>query len=155
MNIITQLFNKGQIECPRCLGKGEVDWDDIRRLKNELKWAPGKCAYCNGTGSVSPGMPSKVSVDNTYLTIDISQEERQRLINNDEEAIQRAHQYEAQMNTFILQIEYLHFMGNLEPLQIAEFYLIPKNESEVVAAQKDELIDYIERVIENKKKQTN
>lgn len=152
MNFISKLFKKQKIDCPRCLGKGEVDWDDIKRLEKELKWIPGKCAYCNGLGKVSTEMASRVSVDNTYLTTNISQEERKRLINRDDQATQRANLFETQVNDFILQIEYLHFIGNLEPPKIADFYLIPKTESEVSFTERKELLEYVERVIENKKR---
>lgn len=152
MNLISQLFKKPKIDCPRCLGKGEVDWDDIKRLKNELKWIPGKCAYCNGLGKVSPEIASRVSADNTYLTTNISQKERKRLFDRDEETTQRANQFEIQINDFLLQIEYLHFTGNLDPNKIADFFLIPKTESEASFTEREELIEYVERVIENKKK---
>ena len=37
------------IDCPRCLGKGHVDLQDIKRLRRELFWEPGPhCAYCDG-----------------------------------------------------------------------------------------------------------
>ncbi len=32
MNLINKLFNKPKVDCPRCLGKGNVDWDDIKDL---------------------------------------------------------------------------------------------------------------------------
>ncbi len=50
---------ENKIHCPRCLGKGHVDNvdnvdnEDIKRLKKELYWAPGPCAYCVGIGSCS------------------------------------------------------------------------------------------------------
>jgi len=52
MSFFGKLFNKDRIQCPRCLGKGHVDWDDIKRLDKELKWIPGSCAYCNGKGTI-------------------------------------------------------------------------------------------------------
>ena len=74
------------------------------------------------------------------------------LIKKDEGATQRANLFETQINDFILQIEYLHFSGNLESHKIADFYLIPKSESEASFTEREELIEYIERVIENKKR---
>jgi len=88
MSLINRLFYKEKIECPRCLGNGDVDWDDIKRLKKELKWVPGPCAYCSGKGKVNSDLQSKIDVDTTYLTIDLSPEERKRLMTNDEEARQ-------------------------------------------------------------------
>jgi hypothetical protein len=41
-----------EIKCPRCLGKGEVDWEDIKRLNRLNDWDPGPCAYCDQEGKV-------------------------------------------------------------------------------------------------------
>ena len=155
MNFITRLFYGPKVDCPRCLGKGQVDWDDIKRLKKELRWIPGKCAYCNGTGNVSKKMLSKVSVDNAYLTNNLTEQERKNVINNDWNALQRAKLLEEQVNDFIMQVEYLHFNANLEAKTIAELYLIPKTKSEVSSTEKAELIDYIEEIIENSKGKNN
>lgn len=40
------------MKCPRCLGKGYVDRDDIRRLGMSGKWGPGPCRVCGATGDV-------------------------------------------------------------------------------------------------------
>ena len=45
--------NVGLLTCPRCLGKGIVDTDDIKRLECEDIWLPGTCLYCDGTGKVN------------------------------------------------------------------------------------------------------
>jgi hypothetical protein len=68
--------------CPRCLGKGHVDKDDIIRLNKVGKWGTGTCAYCNGTGSVDKKILSKVPVDARYLTSNLSESERNAVINN-------------------------------------------------------------------------
>lgn len=44
---------KGIITCPRCMGKGNVDNDDINRLTMEHYWMPGECLYCDGVGLVN------------------------------------------------------------------------------------------------------
>jgi len=82
MSFFSRLFGqrKPTIQCPRCLGKGHVDWNDIKRLNQELRWGPGTCAYCNGKGKVAPDMVDKVAVDASYLTIDLSKAERQRVM---------------------------------------------------------------------------
>jgi len=151
MNLIDKIFNNPKVECPRCLGKGNVDWEDIKRLEKELKWLPGKCAYCNGSGKVRSEMLSKLSADTTYLTTDISEEERKNLTNNDFHALNRATHYDQEVNGFIKQIEYLYFIGNLDINKIVEFYLISRPEHEITAQEKQELKDYIEKVIEHKK----
>jgi serine/threonine protein kinase len=55
-------------ECPRCLGKGHVDKKDIKRLKRELDWMPGPCAYCDGTGKVDDEMLQSTNADDANLT---------------------------------------------------------------------------------------
>jgi len=51
-------FDDGMMTCPRCLGKGYVDLDDIRRLSMEHQWSPGSCLYCNAQGRVERGKPN-------------------------------------------------------------------------------------------------
>jgi excinuclease UvrABC ATPase subunit len=152
MDLLNKLFNRKNIECPRCLGKGEVDWTDIKRLNKELQWLPGKCAYCNGLGKVTEKMVSKIAADNTYLSTSISQDERKRLFNSNQGALQRANDFDYQINTFIQQIEYLHFIGNLDSKTIFHFYCIPRLESEMSIEEKQELLEYIETVINTRKK---
>ncbi|MDP2161858.1 MAG: hypothetical protein Q8K02_15355 [Flavobacterium sp.] len=151
MNLLNKLFTKSKIDCPRCLGKGKVDLEDIKRLKKELIWLPGKCAYCNGLGKVSSDMPTKVSVDNSYLTIDITQEERNKLINNDPDAIERANHFDAEIDDYIKQVKYLHFVAKLEANMIADFYLIPKANHEILPNEKEDLLNYIEKIINSEK----
>lgn len=151
MNFINRLFNNNKIDCPRCLGKGEVNSDDIKRLKKELKWLPGPCAYCSGKGKVSSDLQSKVAVDTTYLTSDLSHEERKQLLANDEDAWERANIHDIEADNFIAEVEYLHFTGNMDSNKIAEFYLLHQAESEIDLDHKNELIDYIDRIIERKK----
>lgn len=85
MGFFSKLFKKEEstplIDCPRCLGKGQVDVADIVRLKQVGKWTTGTCAYCTGTGSVDNAMLAKVPVDALYLTNDLSESEREAVIN--------------------------------------------------------------------------
>ncbi len=46
---------KHQMICPRCLGKGFVDLNDIKRLGMEKEWEQGYCHYCSGQGDVEKG----------------------------------------------------------------------------------------------------
>jgi len=149
MNLFSRIFNNRQSlkECPRCLGKGDVDWDDIKRLDKELKWLPGSCAYCDGAGKVDSTIENKVAVDTTYLANNLSKKERKRIINQHPEAVERASQFETQIDEFIDQVYYLHLEANLNPGQIAHFFLISKERSESYEGEKQELIEYIERVI--------
>lgn len=44
-----------KMTCPRCYGKGFVDFYDIERLGMEEKWGQGYCRYCDGEGKVKMG----------------------------------------------------------------------------------------------------
>ena len=48
---------KKEMICPRCMGKGFVDLDDIRRLGKKLEWGQGYCRYCDAQGFVERGKP--------------------------------------------------------------------------------------------------
>lgn len=145
MNVYNWLFGKNTNlkSCPRCLGKGQVDWDDIKRLRQELKWIPGKCAYCNGSGKVDQGIESNVPVDAGYLVTNLQEEERQLIVKGNPDAIERGKLSEDNLNRFIDQIAYLHFEAGLTPDQITKFFLIGNPEND-----EQELSDYVERVIE-------
>lgn len=69
------------VSCPRCLGKGHVDEDDIVRLNQQGKWRPGACAYCKGTGIVEETMLSKITPNASQLTTGVSDAERELIIN--------------------------------------------------------------------------
>ena len=45
--------SNGVILCPRCLGKGNVDEEDIYRLEQKDFWLPGECKYCEGVGKIN------------------------------------------------------------------------------------------------------
>ena len=136
---------------PALLGKGHVDWDDIKRFNKELKWIPGSCAYCNGVGEVDSKMEEDVPVDTTYLVTELPEEERQRVISGHPEALERAHQYDDELDDFINGISYLYFETNLQPVQIARFYLLPAQDSESYEKQFQEMIEYVEKVIQVKR----
>ena len=146
MNFITNIFNKNKIDCPRCLGKGHVDWEDIKRLNKELKWGPGKCAFCNGKGRIRQNFEQKVSVDTTYLTSDLSEIERKKIINGEKQATLNGLVREERADHFITQVLFLKVKGNLTFEEITEFYLIPKNLMSI--EEKNEFKDYIKRIVE-------
>lgn len=144
-NFINSFFAKEKTQCPRCLGKGFVDANDIKRLQQELHWLPGKCAYCNGKGKVNTQQIDTIKVDQTYLTSDLPQEEIKKLLKNDAEANARGKQLEQNRTHFIQQIEFLHFKSKMNATMITEFYLISQNLTEV---EKQQLLDYVTKVIE-------
>jgi hypothetical protein len=85
MSFFSRLFKKAPapdlLTCPRCLGKGHVDTNDIIRLNQQGKWGCGTCAYCKGTGVVDKEMVAKIPADATYLTTNLSEFERDAVIN--------------------------------------------------------------------------
>lgn len=89
MTIFKKLFRKSDLECPRCLGKTFVDWDDIKRLNRQLKWVPAPCAYCLGTGKVTKEMITNVPVDYTYLTIDLPESEMDKIKEGNAETLEK------------------------------------------------------------------
>lgn len=151
MNFISRIFRRNMVDCPRCLGKGHVDEEDIKRLKKELFWAPGKCAYCNGIGKVPPDRIEKISADFSYLTTDLSSTERHKVINGDAEALQRAEQHKNEVEKFIEEIVHLYYIENKEPLQIADHFLAIQGVYVIPESEKQEIIAYIEKVIRKRK----
>ena len=79
--LLKKIVTPVQLTCPRCLGKGHVDRDDIIRLKQEGKWSAGACAYCNGTGDIDQDM-LLIPADATHLTTNLSESERINFIKN-------------------------------------------------------------------------
>jgi len=154
MNFFRRLFKrKPTVQCPRCLGKGRVDWDDIKRLGKELKWGPGRCAYCNGIGKVDPALTSKVAVDETYLTTNLPYAERKGVIDGNPQVLERMLAYNKNLDLVIQQIRELYYIKNLEAGEIADL-LLESFPTDRIAAYKDEkreLLGYIERVIAHKK----
>ena len=150
MNLINRIFRRNMVDCPRCLGKGQVDLEDIKRLKKELFWAPGKCAYCNGIGKVPPDRPEKVSTDFEYLTTDLPARERHRVINGDTDALKRANEFKELIQNIIEEIIHLYYIENNEPSEIAEHIFQKQGRHVFSQTEKQELIDYIEKVIKSK-----
>jgi hypothetical protein len=133
------------------LGKGEVDLNDIERLDMDLRWIPGRCALCNGLGRISPKLLIAVKVDSAYLTTDLSAGERRRFLKGDSGAVFRSRLFDSEFENSVKQIEYLHFVADLDPEKIADFYLISEPKPEENLASRDELIEFINKVINKKK----
>ena len=157
MNFLNRFFKRSndQVTCPRCLGKGHVDENDIKRLKKEMQWRPGNCAYCNGLKTANAEMVNTVPVDLTYLTIELSAMERRKLKSNDSDAMKRASDFDDYINEFVDQVVQLYFVENLEVEEIAEQLLQPKpvsaSEKEQYEQAKTDLMDYIAKIIALKK----
>ena len=122
MNFIKRIFRSNMVDCPRCLGKGKVEAEDIIRLKKELFWAPGKCAYCNGIGKVPPERIEKLSADFAYLTTDLPSWERHKVINGNPDALKRADEFQQLIDCMVGEIEQLYYIDNKEPGEIADYF---------------------------------
>lgn len=144
---IFNFFKKSTIECPRCLGKGLVEWEDIRRLNKQLKWVPAPCAYCNGVGKVNKEQLSKVAVDCTYLTIDLLESEIEKIKEGDQETIERGRQRELFVDNLIKYVEHQHLSHDMDPEDIANLYLSTEDEKADFSVDKKSLILYIQKII--------
>ncbi|CAI2766811.1 hypothetical protein [Flavobacterium collinsii] len=151
MTLFNFLFKKSNSRCPRCLGKGFVDWEDIKRLNNQLKWAPGPCAYCNASGKATEEMLSNVAVNTTYLTIDLPESEIEKIKNGDEETIEKGKLQELFVESIIKYTEYHYLNKNMDAQSIADLYLSTENEKAPFSVEKENLIQYISKIIELKK----
>lgn len=157
MSFFGKFFKRSndQITCPRCLGKGYVDENDIKRLKKEMQWLPGNCAYCNGLKTVDADLVNKVPVDLSYLTTELSATERRKLKSNDKDAMERASNHDATINEFVDHVVQLYFVENMEVEEIVEHFLQPKpisdSENKQYQQVKIELMDYIAKIIALKK----
>ncbi|MBL0358324.1 MAG: hypothetical protein IPP72_16290 [Chitinophagaceae bacterium] len=150
MSFFNNLFKKTEkVECPRCLGKGFVDWADIKRLKRYLKWNPGSCAFCSGTGKVPKDRIKKVPVDTSYLSIELTARELRKLFRGDTEALNRAKQHDDQMDEIIVEIQNFHSKNNWNLDQICTHYFLKHSESFSSDFHKNEFSDFVRRVIES------
>ncbi|MCP2028731.1 hypothetical protein L1276_003902 [Flavobacterium sp. HSC-32F16] len=149
------VFKKSDLECPRCLGKGFVDWEDIRRLNKQLKWVPAPCAYCNASGKTTPEMLLKVPVDTTYLTIDLPESEIEKIKNADAETLEKGRIKELFFDNLIKYAEHHYLTQNMNAENIADLYLKTEDETALFSLERENLIQYIEKVIELKKSEFN
>lgn len=152
---IFNFFKRSNIKCPRCLGKGFVDWEDIIRLNRQLKWVPAPCAYCNAEGRVEKELLSKVAVDCMYLTIDLPESVIEKIKAGDEETIERGKQRELFVNHLIQYAEHHYLTQNMDAESIANLYLSTEAANASFAVTRGELIKYVQGVIELKRSERN
>lgn len=146
--MLINLLQKPIEKCPRCLGKGFVDNNDIERLNKKLEWLPGKCAYCLGKGKVNKQIISNIPSDLSYLTIERSKIERWKLIIGNKNAKKRAELYQESLNNLINHITKQYFVGKLDIETIADLHFARFEIQNVSTEAKKEFIKYIENVIE-------
>jgi len=150
MTIFKKLFRKSDLECPRCLGKTFVDWDDIKRLNRQLKWVPAPCAYCLGTGKVTKEMITNVPVDYTYLTIDLPESEMDKIKEGNAETLEKGRLRDLFLDNLIKYAEHHYSNNNMDAISIADLYLNTEDETALFSLERKNLIQFIEKVIELK-----
>ncbi|WP_165760451.1 hypothetical protein [Niastella populi] len=129
-----------------------MDIDDIKRLKKELFWAPGKCAYCNGLGKVPPDRIEKLDPDVEYLTTDLPSWERHKVITGDDDAMKRAREFKETVLAVVEEIEQMYYIENKEPCEIAGHLFHKQGRFVYSASEKQEMVEYVEKVINSKLK---
>lgn len=147
MSIFKLLFKKSDLECPRCLGKGFVDWEDIQRLKKELKWVPAPCAYCNASGKTTKEMLSKVPVDTAFLTIDLPESEIEKIKNGDTKTLKKGRLKELFFDDLIKYTLHHHLNKNMDAQSITDLYLKNEDSNASFSLERENLLQYIEKVI--------
>ena len=150
LKFLKRFFARGKVSCPRCLGKGNVDFADIKRLKMELYWGEGKCAYCGGSGKVLPSTVETIRPDMAYLTTNTPSSEKIRLLNRDENSLKRARDFETETERIIKEIEDLYFIDNLEPESIADSFEGKYQITNYGGDQRKAMIEYINKVIQRR-----
>lgn len=151
MNFFNRIFRSNMVECPRCLGKGKVDMDDIKRLKKEIFWLPGKCAYCNGIGKVPPNRIENVRVDLEYLTTGLPSWERHRVLTKDSYALQRADEHKKFYEKIAADIVHMYFVENKETDQIVDYVIKVVEGMFNSKVEKKEIAHYVQEIIRLKR----
>ncbi|MFC4818596.1 hypothetical protein [Flavobacterium sp. GCM10023249] len=147
MNLFQRIFKKPTVVCPRCLGKGHVDLNDIQRLNKELYWLPGKCAYCSGNGKVHEDTVTTLPVDSSYLTISLSKMEQWKLIGGNQQAKKRGEIYQETLSEIIEDIVRQHYIEGLTLDAIADLHFSRFKLSRVTDQMKKDFLEYAEKVI--------
>jgi len=130
------------IDCPRCLGKGNVDLQDIKRLRRELFWEPGPhCAYCDGKKVVKLEFATNINADDWFITSDVDQELLQRYLEKDPQVIKEARELEENMRIVV------HFIANLYMNEDKEREEIVDLLTQHLKVTKKDAADYVDKVI--------
>ena len=134
--------NKDFIDCPRCLGKGYVDLNDIKRLRRELYWEPGPhCAYCDGKKIVAFDFASKINPDDWFITSDVDKLLLKRYLKREPKAIREVKKMEDFMVGLVNCIYHLYVNEDKNRSEIVDLLIkdsgVPKKEAE----------EYVDKVI--------
>jgi hypothetical protein len=142
------LFKKPKEQCPRCLGKGTVDWNDIERLHKKLVWLPGKCAYCNGNGKVHEETLSIVPADISYLSANLSKIERWKILSGDKNARKRVKAYEEALAKMIDKIARQYYVDGLDLETIVDIHFASLKNDKVSPKERQDFLEYTKKVVE-------
>jgi hypothetical protein len=93
-----------------------------------------------------------VDPDTGYLTTDLPESEREKLIKGDKAALQRAKQFEAELNNIIREIEHLYYIDNLEAEEIADYLFSKNGRQGYTNSEFQETVEYVKMVIKSKLK---
>ncbi|MDF0719798.1 hypothetical protein P0M11_07260 [Kaistella sp. PBT33-4] len=148
MLLLELIFQKPNIQCPRCLGKGNVDDQDIARLRKQLFWQPGKCAFCNGKGKTYEAVINQIPEGLSYLHCHLSAIERWRLINGNKNAFERAKEYEELVKNLAYSFAKQYYDEGADVRKIAETYFSEVAKTKANDEEKNNLARYIDKVVE-------
>ena len=130
------------IDCPRCLGKGHVDIQDIKRLRRELFWEPGPiCAYCDGKKVVELNFATNINADDWFITSDVDQELLQRYLDKDQKVIAEAREMEENIRLIANFIYNLYINEDKNREEIVNLLI------QDIKITKKEAADYVDHVI--------
>ncbi|MDF1697758.1 MAG: hypothetical protein P1U56_18065 [Saprospiraceae bacterium] len=85
-----ELDDREEVLCPRCLGKGYIDAEDIERLNRKRAWEAGLCAYCMGKQKVSIKQSQILKANNGFLSSNLIPTVREKLVDGDKELLKTA-----------------------------------------------------------------
>jgi len=102
------------IDCPRCLGKGFVDKQDVIRLRRMFFWMPGPiCAFCNGLKRVNRSFAYRFNADDWFLTSDLSMEDYEKYFDRDTDLLAKNQAYEEMIDAIGNFIVHYHIKEHL------------------------------------------
>lgn len=132
------------LNCPRCLGKGFVNESDILRLDRYVEWVAGLCGYCEGLGKINPEEFKTTEVNDIYLSSDLTREERKQYLNKNKNALERAAQYQIDLDITKSLVIKFHFKEKKTIEEILEIFQLPK---EIGDSSRENFKAFISRVI--------
>lgn len=140
-------MKKKDIDCPRCLGKGYIDKNDIKRLRREYFWNPGKCAFCKEKKKVQLSFATKINADDWFICINTNENELEKYIARDKSMVDHVNHCEKQiyhMGDFIM---YNHIGRGISEQKVLELF-IEETKTKKSDIQK-QFLDIIKLIKEN------